>query len=473
MVKLRRRVLTRWREVSAESSKVQIELLLSSKLEPADAARALSASVNRVIGAFDATHADAPPGVDEPRAGEWDVLRVPEGAVLIGGYDSDAFEELLQAILEDHGRAGVRGTLDLYALPAPPSPPASIGVIEGHIRVLGRRVIDGVDRWAADRAALDRVLEAATSWCLEARPDRGITLRHGSQPALPLRRCESPYGRLREVMGDSGWTTLRSIGDDRFRSVTAAPNEGRVTIVEAGPIVHRAGWRPSVRAATQLLRLVSEDAVYGFVRRVSSLASTEFAWLSTDRLQSLSLVAAHEERFAPDAFAIQLLGPGYEARIPTRARWRKTELVAGRVLLEHIEPAPWFDELTLEEAVAGESVPRRAVIAAARADLAPILFADLTGQQHAQRHAWRVAHPYIRLSDEIVAQVRALRAPPFVDHWDVALVMRAGRVVEGVELGFAGSVVTMVADERDFTLDPNDIVSVLDRSPRGPSAPER
>ncbi|MFL5930223.1 MAG: hypothetical protein ACJ75P_03110 [Gaiellaceae bacterium] len=470
MVKLPRRVLERWRELSADSAKVRVELLLTSQLDPVTATHVLSRSVRRVVDAFEAEHADLPPGVDEPFAGEWDVARVPEGAMLVGGYKSDAFEELLFAIVAELGREGVRGTLDLYALPQPPTLPAGIGVIEARIRVLGRRVMNGRERWAANRAALDRVLEAATRWCLEARPDRGVTLQHTAMPALLVRRCDSPYGRLRDVMGDAGWTTLRSIGNDRFRSTTVAPDEGCVTIVEGGPVLHRAGWHPSVAAATELLRVVSADAVYGFARRVSRLADAEVpVRQATDRLQTSPLEAiAHEERFVPDAFPIQLLGPGYAGRIPAGEDWRETELGAGRVLLEHVDPAPWFDEITLEEALAGDSVPRSRVVQRARSDFASILFADLTTEERERAHAWNMAHPYVRLSEEIVAKVRALPTTRYVGHWDVALVLRDDRVVEDVELGFAGSIVTRVAGERDFALDPDDVVDVLDRSTRNP-----
>ncbi len=468
-VKLPKRVLERWRELSADSSKVRIELLLASQLDAAAATQVLSGSVVRVVHAFEAEHADVPPGVDEPRAGEWDVARVPEGAMLIGGYKSDAFEELLQAIVEDLGREGVRGALDLYALPEVPSLPSGIGVIEARVRVLGRRVVNGRERWAADRVALDRVLEAATRWCLEARPDRGVTLRHAAMPTLLVRRCDSPYVRLRDAMGDAAWTTLRSVGNDRFRSATVAPDEGRVKIVEGGPVVHRAGWRPSVAAVTEFLRVVAGDVVYGFARRVSRLADAEFPNTRTDRLQTSQREAvAHEDRFAPDAFAIQLLGPGYAGRIPAGEDWRETDLGAGRALLEHVDPAPWFDEVTLEEALAGESVPGRGAVERARSDFAPILFSDIPAEERARTHAWNVAHPYVRLSEEIVAKVRALPETPYVGHWEVALVLRDGRVVEDVELGFAGSVVTRVAGEREFALDPDDVVDVLDRGTRRP-----
>jgi CubicO group peptidase (beta-lactamase class C family) len=90
----------------------------------------------------------------------------------------------------------------------------------------------------------------------------------------------------------------------------------------------------------------------------------------------------------------------------------------------------------------------------------------LTREERERTHAWNMAHPYVRLSEDIAAKVRALPETPYVGHWDVALVLRDGRVVEDVELGFAGSIVTRVAGEREFTLDPDDVVDVLDRSTR-------
>ena len=452
---------------------MRLELLLESQLDPVAATDVLARSVGRVVQAFEAEHADGAPGADEPFAGEWDVARVPEGAMLIGGYKSDAFEGLLQAIANDLSREGVRGTLDLYALPEIPSLPAGTGVIEARVRVLGRRVMNGRERWAADRAALERMLKPATDWCLEARPDRGVTLQHGAQPALLIRRCDSAYERLGDAMGDTLWTTLRSIGNDRFRSATVAPDEGRVTVVEGGPVIHREGWRPSVAAATRFLRDASDDAVYGFVRRLPDARDAEFPHpRPSDRLQTSHLeAAAHEDEFAPEAFAIQLLSPGHAERFPSSDSWRVTVLGAGRILLQHDAPGPWFDELTLEEALAGETIPRHQAAREARAELAPILFNELTREDRERRHAWNMAHPYIRLPDEIVMKVHALPETPYVRHWNVALVLRDGRVVDDVDLGFAGTIVTKVAGEREFTLDPGDIVDVLHRSPSGPSRP--
>ena len=460
-VKLAKRVLKRWREISEESSEVRLELLLTSRMDPATATDLLEQSLQRVLAAFAAD----PPHTGEEWEwwpGEWGVARVPEGAMLVGGYKSDGFEEIVLALVEDLDRAGVRGKLDLYQLPEPPVPPLGIGVMETRVRVLGRRVLDGPrDRWAADREALHRVLQAATSWCLEARPDCGVTLQHGAMAPLLVRRCDDPCERLRDVIGENMSTTLRSVGAERFRSVTVTPEDGGVRLVEGGPFLHRAGWQHPVAAAIEFACLVAADAVYAYVQRNPDRGEAESGDAETDRLRGSTLDAiAHEERLAPDAFAIQLLGPGYGGRIPGGDAWHATPLPQERVLLEQVELGPWFDELSIDEAWDGESLPRRTALERARADLASILFSPIAKEERERWRAWELAHPDVRLAEDIVAKVHALPTQPYVGHWDVALVLRDGRVLDDVELGRGGVIVTRVAGEREFVLNPAEIVDV-------------
>lgn len=66
------------------------------------------------------------------------------------------------------------------------------------------------------------------------------------------------------------------------------------------------------------------------------------------------------------------------------------------------------------------------------------------------------------LPDDIVAKVHALPHTPYVGHWDVAFTLRDGSVVDDIELGFAGSIVMRVNGEPEFTLDPSEIVDVID-----------
>ncbi|MDQ3741069.1 MAG: hypothetical protein M3389_09020, partial [Actinomycetota bacterium] len=75
---------------------------------------------------------------------------------------------------------------------------------------------------------------------------------------------------------------------------------------------------------------------------------------------------AFEDRFAPDAFGVQLLGPGYEGRVPPTPLYRAEPAGAGCTLLEHADLPAWLDEPF------GPEVPP--VLAEAREALAPILF---------------------------------------------------------------------------------------------------
>jgi hypothetical protein len=453
-----KRVLKHWREISADTHKASVDLLLTSKMDSFAATRLLSQSVDRVVAAFEAAHLDVPPGEDMPFAGQWDVARVPEGALLVGGFKSDAFEEVLKAIVDDLGRQGVRGKLDLHALPEVPWPPTGIGSIEANIRVLGRRVPDRRARWAADRAALDRVLTAATRWCLEARPDRGVVLSGTALPSLLLRRCDSPVERLREVLGDNQYAVaLSSIGEDWVRRVSVESEYGGITVVEGGPGLHRVGWRRPVGSINELLRRVSPDAVYASVRRTGPHAPG-------DRPLGSSIEAfAYEERAAPDAFPVQLLGPGYAGRVPSGEDWRATDLGADRVLLEHVDPAAWFDEITLEAALRGERIPSHEVVERARASFAEILFQAVTDEERDRKLTWDIAHPQVRLPEEIVEKVHALPETRCVGHWDVAFVLRDGTLVEDIQLGHNGWTVTRVGGEREFALDVDAIVDVLAR----------
>jgi hypothetical protein len=52
---------------------------------------------------------------------------------------------------------------------------------------------------------------------------------------------------------------------------------------------------------------------------------------------------AHEEQFVPDAFGAQLLSAVHREHIPKGSDWRVEPLASGRLLVEHVNPAAWFD----------------------------------------------------------------------------------------------------------------------------------
>jgi hypothetical protein len=377
MIRMPKRVVKRWRAIDGDGQygdDTYIEVLFTSRLDPVAAADVLTASLRRVQDEYAETHPEVDPDLrGVPFAGEWDVTPVAEGALVFGGRKSDDGEAVLLAIVADLDGRGVSGKLDLYALPEAPLRPAGIGVIDASLRIVGQRVAGpGRSQWSADRDALERVVEAATHWCLGARPDRAVTINSGTLPTMLVRRAESPYARVRDVLHREFLMTFSSIGDDRFRTVAVSPDDGRVSLLEGGPRLHRSGWRPAVAAVTEFLASVSADLVYARVRRENDIHHAESPeTVGADRPRAYDWDAIpYEDHLAPDAYAIQLLGPGYQGRLPNGDEWNTTELPGGRVLLEQADLAGWFDEITLEAAIRGESVRSRALLARAPESMA-------------------------------------------------------------------------------------------------------
>ena len=83
-----------------------------------------------------------------------------------------------------------------------------------------------------------------------------------------------------------------------------------------------------------------------------------------------------EDIYAPDAFGVQLLGPGYADRVPDLDPWRTESLGGSAVLLEHTDLVAWFAQpfVPYRQQLRREERPRPEILARARAELAPILY---------------------------------------------------------------------------------------------------
>jgi hypothetical protein len=128
--------------------------------------------------------------------------------------------------------------------------------------------------------------------------------------------------------------------------------------------------------------------VYGFVKRGSNRPAAELAtslaqdWPPVPHSDPYTLGSQpFEDEFAPDAFGVQLLGPGYAGRVPDRPSWRQEPVGPDAVILEHVDPEAWFARPFVE--FGGRRSPTLPplppvpdVLARAREDLAPILFTD-------------------------------------------------------------------------------------------------
>jgi hypothetical protein len=137
---------------------------------------------------------------------------------------------------------------------------------------------------------------------------------------------------------------------------------------------------------TEMLRDQADQLAYGFVRRGWAVDealldhSLPYDWPErADREPGgIGFTAyAFEDLFAPDAFAVQLLGPGYAGRVPEPSDWRQERAGTAAVVLEHHDPAAWFDApfVPFRNRTWERDRPEPpAVLARARETLAPILY---------------------------------------------------------------------------------------------------
>lgn len=157
----------------------------------------------------------------------------------------------------------------------------------------------------------------------------------------------------------------------RARQVAFASN-ARVIFTEAAADLQMV-WPEFLQSATTTLRDNVPMGDYGFVVRSGGSPSTmEMLLYSSlsgvqrpDVEPNESLIARGlEDHLAPDAFAVQLLGPRYDvASLRSAVEWKLDELSEGAHLLSHGDPAAWL----------AARQPDADVLAAARRALDPIL----------------------------------------------------------------------------------------------------
>jgi hypothetical protein len=477
-VRLTKRVLGRWQKIMADpdhGDDTNIELLLTSQHAPPEASRVLSACLNRATGRFFGAGLEPGPSGEAPFPGEWSVVPVSDGALLYGGRKCETVEHgefLITAVVAALDRQGVRGKLDLFLQPRPPRPPEAGDCLQASVQVLGRYLDDGHQHhWFAQRSAFEHVAAAATHWCLGSRPDVGITLQAGATPIMLVRRHEVPSQRVREVLYSEWRIYFHSIGTDRFRGLVTSHSDGRVTLIAGGAATGAVSWQATVASMQSFLSEQADRLVYGWVSRMGSISEATYLGSLPDtfskgrRWADSGSALAH--RLAPDACAIQLLGPTYAPRIPRHSDWHATSLDAGRTLLTHTESEAWLQPPTISERLRDRDC-RAEIAAHARETLAPILN-DFAPDDQARRrlHERREAHnPTLRKA--LRAKILALPPPSHIDLWEVAFVLDDGTIIENVEVTRSGDIVARIDDDPVITLDLQTVVDVRDRSPRAP-----
>jgi hypothetical protein len=386
MVQIAERIGPAWREQAEQWDEPSLLLVFSSTGDHGEAARAVRESVLEVQDAFEAK-AEASGDPDPPFVGEWDWARVSDG-VLVQVVECDLFEEMLPAVAAALERRGIEGVFDVRERPVVATPPVTAHLLECRLRVRGMRVRQEprAYRWRPDTGAHEAILAAAERWCRRHGRRATDSLSSGTVGPVPIEPGEDVLERIREEVAANMYVSLSAVTADEFRSIAARAWVGGVSLVVGGAWVEAGEWQRPLAELTGLLRDHADLLAYGYIRR---------GWAVTEALLGNSLPfdwpyrADHQPRgagfthqafddvYAPDAFAVQLLGPGYSGRWPDSEPWLAEPAGSTAVLLKHGDLPAWFGAPFVpfrqrSQHPAQEATP--AVLAEAREALAPVLY---------------------------------------------------------------------------------------------------
>jgi hypothetical protein len=385
MVRIADPIWAAWREQVERGHEPVVLMLLSPAGDSGAAVHALREAVLEVQDAYEA-EAQRSGDADPPFPGEWNWVAVPDG-VLVQVAECDALDTVLRAVAAGLERRGVDGTLELREPPKLALPPRRAHMLECRLRVRGERLRREASsyRWQADPSAHEAILAVAERWCRQRGDRAAQSLSVSDLAPVRLEPGEDVLDRMRETVTDQLHVRVSAVAADEFRSVAARAWAGGVSLVEGGAWVEAGRWRESLAELTAILRDHADLLAYGFVRRGWAVAealldrSLSYDWPPRPGAEPRGIgftSEAFEDLYAPDAFGVQLLGPGYAGRLPGSAAWRSEP--AGRVsaLFEHVDLPEWFDApfVPFGQRLAPADQPEPpAVLAQARVELAQVL----------------------------------------------------------------------------------------------------
>lgn len=321
---------------------------------------------------------------DSDWRGGWRIGRVGEDVVLGIAKSLEPERELLDlaARLTEKGLAG---RLERYERPDVPLTRRHGYLLEARLRV-GHQNSDLPSGWEVDLAALERVVRRAVDWCFEDAAGAAAVFSGSWGPAFVLGPGEDPADRMMDELRADGAAGAQVWAGGRTRSVYSSRVGGMITLLDSADPAGHGFWARAYAALRDVLRDVAADLAYGLVKHGSDrTASYLTSSLSRDWPHRHGCSpdpfsrgpVSIEDTHAPDAFALQALGPGYQGRIPPTPSYDR-ELIDQSTVLEHRDLGAWFDDLFVKlpldrfsADVAKVPVPR--VLADARAELEPIL----------------------------------------------------------------------------------------------------
>jgi len=360
-------ILRSWQAQVDQGSETGIFMRLAATAPVAEALDALEAAVRASVVERQT--------VDAPFRGEWTWVASGDD-VIVTALECEVLPEVLPELAAVLESRGIDGSLEVHDdTGATFQWPWPLRLVEARLRVRGERELVGgrTYHWNADEQALTHVVDVAVLWCVRARGP-SPWLRVGVNPLIEV-PPDGLAARVREEMGRAGIVEIRRAG----RGVVFDALWGRVSLMDID-----ARWQRVVPAIADVLREAAGSLAYAFVKggadpsHVVAGESLEYDWPPRSGVDEHGVQPAwaFEDERAPDAFAVQLLGPGYAGRVPA-SRLYRAETVTDATLLEHVDPGSWFDAPIVPPDThwsrIGE-VTSPPVLAEARAALAPILF---------------------------------------------------------------------------------------------------
>jgi hypothetical protein len=385
MVEIAEEVRREW-EILREQDEPVVLLRFIPVGDLGEAARAIREAVTQVTDSFGA-RLDASDDMDSSWTGEWSWLRVADG-VLVNMIESEFFDEILLEVAQALERRGIEGTFRLWHEYTDITHPSIAHHVECRISVRGKRVHHELRgyRWQPDADAQAAVLFAADQWCRRQPGTATCSIRKDTFGWVPVSACEVLADRMIEAVGDDMGITVSCMAGDEFRGVGARSYVRGVSLVAGGPSIDDGAWRTALAEFTDLLRQLADCVAYAYIKRgwaanqaLEADDSLLYDWPSRPDYAPRGIgftAQAFEDVYAPDAFGVQLLGPGYADRVPTSPSWRKERAGRAAVVLEHDDLPAWFDTpfVPYDARLVPEQRPQPPVLTAARTELAPLLY---------------------------------------------------------------------------------------------------